>query len=341
MLGYSEWRKFNPVIEKSMHSFSGIIFNLASSNGINIGDNNSAAWANCYFDTTNHYLQTIRISKRAHGASVELPDYYLTRLACYAIAMEADNRKPEVAMAKQYLLVLANKAVDDHIKYIDNTQRISMRETLTDYENSLESTYANSGVRSSQYGIVKSEGDKGFYNNPGGTKAVKEELGIPNNKTLYDYMPIETMINKAMANYNTKYSIINNEAKGLEECSSIAFTQNKNQREHMYNMQGVYPEETMPAENITVARREVKNVNKNAIKGALCDCIPQNIDPRIYNLEFEYAGRRYNLGQWCYINDIDPNYTLSLIDNGIPFDQAIFMRENGAKSPIILLTPKL
>lgn len=128
--------------------------------------------------------------------------------------------------------------------------------------------------------------------------------------------------------------IINENANGLEECSAIAYDQNKIQREHMYNMQGAYPEETMPAENITIAKKEIKKVNQNAIKSALEDAIPLNTDPRVY-AEFVYAGYKYTLAQWCYINAVDPNFILNLIDSGTPFEEAIFMRDNDATSPIL------
>ena len=337
LFGYGKWERFNDIIIRSMGNFNGIVINLCNENGIILTDFPTSGSQSSLFDVNLHYRYEPRVTYSGTNNKVrhEYPDYYLTRLACYAIAMEADNRKPQVKLAKQYLLlsVLEN---EKRKQQIENIQRISMRETLSDYENSLESTYADHGIRSSQYGYIKSEADKGFYDNPGDTKAVKEELGIPNNKTLYDYMPVETMINKAMANYNTKYGIINKGLIGLQECESEAYLQNKAQREHMYNMQGMYPEETMPAENITITKRDTKKLNHDIVKEIIGCSLPQDLDPRIYTLEFVYAGYSYNLGQWCCMNNVDPNFILSLIDSGIPFEQAIFIRPENVTCPVII-----
>lgn len=316
--GYDQWRRFEECIERSMNNFNGIVINLCNENGIII--NNLPAPASCsneLFDVNLHYIRI-----------------YLTRLACYAVAMEADNRKPQIRLAKQYLLlsVLEN---EKRKQYLQDQQRIDFRNDMVRYENALEHTYAEHGVKPSQFGFVKSQGDVGFYDNPNGTSGVKKELGIPNNQPLYDYMPFETMAFKAMGNIGTKYGIINNNLVGAEACANEAFNQNNIQRQKMKEMTGLYPEDTMPIERISTTKKNVKSVNQNIVKGSLEDHLPDNLDPRVYNLIFEYYGNRYTLGQWCYMNNIDPLYTLSLIDSGIPFDQAIFMRPNNATCPIL------
>lgn len=330
LFGYDQWRRFEECLIRSMNNFDGIVADLCSNNDLPTPASHSL------FDVNLHYIQTTRtVYSGVNGKGVhEYPDYYLTRLACYAIAMEADNRKPQVKLAKQYLLlsVLEN---EKRKQYLQNQQRIDFRNDMTRYENSLEHTYAEHGVKSSQFGYVKSMGDSGFYDNPNGTSSVKKELGIPNNQSLYDYMPFETMAFKAMANIGTKYGIINNNLYGDDECASEAFNQNSLQRNKMKEMTGQYPEDTMPIERIGNTKKSMKQINQNMVKGVIEDHLPDDIDPRVYNLIFDYFGQRYSLGQWCYINEIDPLFILSLIDSGVPFEQAIFMRPNNRVSPII------
>ncbi len=331
ILGYNRYNDFEVVIRRSMDNFDGICVDLCSKNGISLAAGYGAAKL---FDVNLHYIQTTRQFNSGRNRVQETPDYYLTRLACYAIAMEADNRKPQVKLAKQYLLlsVLEN---EKRKQYLQDQQRIDFRNDMVRYENALEHTYAEHGVKPSQFGFVKSQGDVGFYDNPNGTSGVKKELGVPNNQPLYDYMPFETMAFKAMGNIGTKYGIINNNLVGAEACANEAFNQNSIQRQKMKEMTGLYPEDTMPIERISTTKKNVKSVNQNIVKGSLEDHLPDNIDPRVYNLIFEYYDNRYTLGQWCYMNNIDPLYTLSLIDSGIPFDQAIFMRPNNATCPIL------
>lgn len=337
LYGYGRWNDFNPVIEKAMNNFDGTIIKLYEENGMK--SYCGACRSNSLFDINLHFIPTVRIQRVGPNGSgsKELPDYYLTRLACYAIAMEADNRKPTIKAAKQYLLYSVLEA-EKMRQQFENTQRNDLRLGYSKYENELETVYGQHGVKSNQYGYVKSSGDKGFYNNPGGTRAVKEELGIPNNKPLADYMPYETLINKAMANFNTKYGIINKNLNGKDECASEAYLQNKAQRDHMKEMTGRYPEETMPDRNITDVRKDMKAINQEAIKSLTSsDNIPAPVeDPRVYNLVFTYLGQTYTLGQWCYLNAVDPNFILQQLDLGMPFEEAIFTRPNGKISPMII-----
>ena len=344
LFNYSQWQQFYPVILKSMDNFSGIITELMNKVGIGYrssGDQSNDSCASMshsggMFNTTLHYVSITRSTYSGAGnkAVREYPDFMLTRLACYAIAMEADNRKTEVKLAKQYMLmsILEN---EKRRQQAANVMRIGYREDMKKYENSLETTYADHGVPSKHFGIVKSAGDKGFYDNPGGTSAVKRELGIPNNATLADYMPFETMTYKAMANINTKYGIIRNDLHGTDECASEAFNQNQRQRNEMINTTGMAPEDTMPIQRISDAKKEVKAINKQVVNAALEAKLPNNVDPRIYNLMFTIAGAAYDLNTWCYINQVDPMFILGLIDQGVPFDQAIFMRPSGGLSPIL------
>lgn len=332
LFGYDKWERFNDTINRSMGNFDGIIIRLYEDNGIK---SSFPVSGSSFFDVNLHFIPTTRTVSH-NGALRDYTDYYLTRLACYAVAMEADNRKPAVKLAKQYLLYSALEA-EKMRQQFENIQRIDMRTAMSEYENSLESTYAQHGVRSSQFGYVKSQGDVGFYNNPGGTKAVKDSMGIPKNKPLYDYMPYETMIHKAMANIDTKYGIINKELNGSDECAAEAYEQNKKQREHMYENSGQYPEDTMPTQNITDTKKDVKSVNQQAVKSLIDSHVEENTDPRLFSLIFNYMGYTYNLGQWCFLNNVDPMFILSLIDSGIPFDQAIFIRPNNMVSPIVIL----
>lgn len=336
ILGYSQWHFFAPVIGKAMNNFDSIVIKLCKDNGYNMPGDSCTCKSHQMFNINANFLPTTRKVKSGDRGTVrEYPDYILTKLACYAIIMEADNNKPMVRLGKRYFLASTIENEEDRNNYIEGKQRLEYREAMTNYENSLESTYARHGVKPSNFGVVKSAGDAGFYNNPGGTRAVKEEMGIPNNKPLYDYMDYETLIHKSMANIYTKHAIINKNLNGTQECASEAFDQNKEQREHMKEMTGQYPEDTMPVERIGSVKKGIKQANHNAIYDFVNNT-PDNVDPRLFG-EFSYNGFTYTLGHWCHINDIDPNYTLSLIDNGVPFEQAIFMRQNDMVSPLLFM----
>ena len=82
VLGYPEWAKFEPVIERAM-----------------------AACSNTGVDANNHFSRTSNKVSVGSGAMVKRGDYFLSRYACYLIAMNADSKKPEIATAQTYFAV--------------------------------------------------------------------------------------------------------------------------------------------------------------------------------------------------------------------------------------------
>ena len=83
LLGYqSSWQNFEKVIEKAKISCE--------------------ATGNIVADHFTDASKMIGTGKAAHR---QIKDYYLSRLACYLIAMNGDPRKEEIATAQNYWLV--------------------------------------------------------------------------------------------------------------------------------------------------------------------------------------------------------------------------------------------
>jgi hypothetical protein len=82
MLSYATWDKFDGVVEKAMEA--------ATHGG---------------YDPKDHFSRTAKMVLIGSGAQRDRADWYLTRLACYFIAMNADSSKPEVGLAMTYFAV--------------------------------------------------------------------------------------------------------------------------------------------------------------------------------------------------------------------------------------------
>jgi hypothetical protein len=87
LLGYTEWRKFEDAIERAM-----------------------IACKNSGHETEEQFVPSANLLKRGKYATQEQKDYYLSRYACYLVAMNSDPRKAEVSHAQTYFAIKTREA---------------------------------------------------------------------------------------------------------------------------------------------------------------------------------------------------------------------------------------
>lgn len=73
-----------------------------------------------------HFNDAIKPIQGGKGAVQQTKDYYLSRLACYLIAMNGDPRKPQIAAAQQYFAV-STRAHEMHQLRQEQETRIQIR----------------------------------------------------------------------------------------------------------------------------------------------------------------------------------------------------------------------
>ena len=86
LLGYTQWRRFEGAIKRALTSCK------QSGN-----------------TPENHFADAGKMVDLGSGSVREVPDYNLSRFACYLIAQNGDPRKPEIANAQKYFAVQARK----------------------------------------------------------------------------------------------------------------------------------------------------------------------------------------------------------------------------------------
>ncbi|MBU4479207.1 MAG: hypothetical protein KKH34_09030 [Candidatus Omnitrophica bacterium] len=86
LLGYTEYGKFLPAIERAKES--------CKNSGQNIDD---------------HFAGVSDMVKIGSGAERTVEDYSLSRYACYLIAQNGDPRKEEIALAQTYFVIQTRK----------------------------------------------------------------------------------------------------------------------------------------------------------------------------------------------------------------------------------------
>lgn len=131
-----------------------------------------------------HFLETKKMITLGKGAEREVRDHFLTRYACYLIAMNADPSKPEVGHAQTYF-AMQTRAKEISDRKALTAERVEMRDRLRDANQDLARAARAAGV--TRFGIFQNEGYKGLYGGRG-LKQIKEKKGLLPEDDLIDRM---------------------------------------------------------------------------------------------------------------------------------------------------------
>lgn len=184
MLGYkpASWHNFETVLAKA-----------------------KKACANSNNAISDHFYGIVKMVTLGSGAQRELPDYRLTRYACYLIAQNGDPRKNIVARAQTYFAVRTREAELDEVAAIEAqvtelaaqlqgdplaeiAQRILLRQELTDANKALlQRAYEAEVITKRQLAMFMNMGYEGLYD-----ERTEDDMhamrGLRPNQKISDYM---------------------------------------------------------------------------------------------------------------------------------------------------------
>jgi len=228
-LGYESWETFQKVINKAMGACS----------KLNI-------------DVTDVFVPDTYINEKGK----EQKTFRLTRFACFLIAMQADERKPEVAKAQIILAAIADSVVSvNH----NDLGRIETREDLKLAERIMSKAATEAGVESRQFGIFKDAGFRGMYNMS--LQKLQEHKALPTGKTLYDFMGLTELAGNLFRVTQTAERIKSHHATGLNSVYQTAKDVGKEVRTMMIKSSGVTPENLPLEEPINEVKTKIKKVH--------------------------------------------------------------------------------
>jgi DNA-damage-inducible protein D len=139
LLGYSQWRRFEQAIERAI-----------------------AACEQSGNNFKYHFAGAGKMVFLGSGSAREVPDFHLSRFACYLIAQNGDPRKPEIAEAQKYFAIQTRRQeLSDQLAA--DLERLELRKQTAIEFKALSSAAQQAGVQSKMFGVFHDAGYKGLY----------------------------------------------------------------------------------------------------------------------------------------------------------------------------------
>ncbi|MDD3744072.1 MAG: DNA damage-inducible protein D [Lentimicrobiaceae bacterium] len=240
LLEYTQWRNFENVIAKAK---------IACENSGNA--------------VSDHFADVSKTIQMPKGATKIVPDFMLTRYACYLIAQNGDPKKEQIAFAQSYFAIQTRKQelLEERIQLME---RLHAREKLAATETELSKNIYERGVDNSGFARIRSKGDWAMFGGHN-TSDMKRKLGIKENRPLADFLPTITITAKQLATEITNFNVNKNNLKGEGNITSEHVKNNKDVRT-LLGKSGIKPEELPAEEDIKKLERRVKSLDKQIAK---------------------------------------------------------------------------
>jgi DNA-damage-inducible protein D len=236
LLGYTQWRRFENAIKKAVTSCE------QSGN-----------------DPNHHFAGAGKMIDIGKGGIREVPDYQLSRFACYLIAQNGDPRKEEIANAQKYFAIqtrrqeLSDQAAAD-------LERLELRKQTSEEFKALSGAARQAGVQSRMFGIFHDAGYKGLYGGLG-ADAIKARKRIPAKEQLMDRMDTTELAANQFRMTQTRDKLARQQVHDQEQAIETHKQVGQEVREAIKRIGGTLPENLPPAEHIKQVEKRIKQTS--------------------------------------------------------------------------------
>jgi DNA-damage-inducible protein D len=230
VLGYVEWRNFQTAIERAKVAFDAV------------GET-----------STHHFVETTRMMGLGKGGEREVDDYFLSRAACYLIAMNGDPDKPEIAKAQKYFAIQTRK-MEKLERLIGDQRRVMLRNRVKDKNSKLASTAKQAGVK--RFAIFHGAGIREMYRMR--LTEIKARKGIRDNEDWLDRQGVEELAANEFRITQTDAKIRRENIQGEDRAIGAHAQVGKEVRDAIKRMGNTMPEDLPPEPPIKEIEKRLK-----------------------------------------------------------------------------------
>lgn len=230
VLEYTEYGKFLPTIAKAEQACK------SSSQSVH--------------DHFSHLSDMVWIGS---GASRSVDDYQLSRYACYLIAMEADSKKPSVALAKSYFALQTRKQ-ELNDQYLEDQRRVELRGQVTEHNKSLAKTAKWAGVHN--FWAFVDYGYLGLYGMR--HKEILQKKKLQPKDSLMDHVSSEELAANLFRATQAEAKIKREWISWQDKASKAHFDVGQEVRATIQKLWGTMPEQLPKVEHIKESKKRLK-----------------------------------------------------------------------------------
>ena len=223
VLEYSEYRHFQPVIERAKES--------CRNSGHAVED---------------HFEDVLDMVDIGSGAKRQIAGIRLSRYACYLIVQNGDPSKPVIANGQTYFaLQTRRQELNDNEAFArlsENDKRLAIRNELAEHNKHLAAAAKDAGVETPlDYAIFQDHGYKGLYGGRG-AKDIHAIKGLKKSQKILDHMGSTELAANLFRATQTEEKLRRDKVRGKQKANQTHFEVGKKVRQTIDELGGTMPE---------------------------------------------------------------------------------------------------
>lgn len=251
VLDYSEYRHFQPVIERARDACR-----------------NSGQAAEDHFEDI---LEMVAIGS---GAQRQIGDVRLSRYACYLIVQNGDPAKPVIALGQTYFATQTRRQeLQDDTSFArlpEDERRLMLRHELAEHNKALSAAAKQCGIDTPlDYAIFQDHGYRGLYGGIG-AKDIHQRKGLKKSHKILDHMGSTELAANLFRATQTEEKLRRDNVRGKHNANATHHEVGRAVRQTIKDLGGTMPENLpTPAKSIPQIAREQKTIGETKRIGAV------------------------------------------------------------------------